>query len=57
MTGGEITGNSAPRGGGLYLSANGTLTGNPSIGSKVNGKGSIYSNTPNDKWAPWGTSG
>jgi uncharacterized membrane protein len=48
MTGGEITDNTGPRGGGLYLSANGTLTGDPSIGSKVSGKGSIYGNTPND---------
>jgi uncharacterized repeat protein (TIGR02543 family) len=46
MTGGEVTINHAPVGGGLYLSGN--LTGNPSIGSKVNGKGSIYGNTPKD---------
>jgi hypothetical protein len=58
MTGGEITGNTSVNdGGGVYIRWNVTFTGNPSIGSKVNGKGSIYSNTPNDKWAPWGTSG
>jgi hypothetical protein len=46
MTGGEITGNSAGIGGGVYLGGSGTLTGNPSTGSKVSGRGSIYNNTP-----------
>jgi uncharacterized repeat protein (TIGR02543 family) len=47
MTGGEITGNTAGYcGSGLFLFGN--LYGNPSIGSKVNGKGSIYSNTPDN---------
>jgi hypothetical protein len=49
MMNGEITGNSASRGGGLYLSANATLNGNPSIGSYDPSRGSIYANTPNDK--------
>jgi hypothetical protein len=48
MTGGEITGNTAPTVGGVGLYGSATLTGNPSIGSKVNGKGSIYSNTPDN---------
>jgi hypothetical protein len=47
MTGGEITGNEAKKnGGGAVVS--GTLLGDPSIGSKVSGKGSIYGNTPSD---------
>jgi hypothetical protein len=51
MTGGEITGNFGGwYGGGIYihnniLDANGKINGDPSIGSKVNGKGSIYGNT------------
>jgi uncharacterized repeat protein (TIGR02543 family) len=45
MTGGEITNNSAGwDGDGVYLGSGSTFTGNPSIGSKVNGKGSIYGN-------------
>jgi uncharacterized membrane protein len=51
MTGGDITANSAGSyGGGVYTSISDSLTGNPSIGSKVNdGRGSIYGNTPNNK--------
>jgi uncharacterized repeat protein (TIGR02543 family) len=45
MTGGEITGNTAPTSGGVGLYGSATLTGSPSIGSKVNSKGSIYGNT------------
>jgi hypothetical protein len=54
MTGGEITGNiSSGVGGGVWidrdvLGANGKIIGDPSIGSKVSGKGSIYGNTPTD---------
>jgi hypothetical protein len=46
MTGGEITSNRANVADGLLQF--GDLYGNPSIGSKVNGKGSIYGNTPDN---------
>jgi hypothetical protein len=45
MTGGDITRNSAVwYGGGLCVESGSILTGDPSIGSKVSGKGSIYGN-------------
>jgi hypothetical protein len=49
MTGGDITRNNAEDyGDGVYLESGAALTGNPSIGSKVNGKGSIYGNDSQD---------
>jgi hypothetical protein len=52
MERGEITGNTASgQGGGLFLATETTITSAPAIGTKVEGKGSIYSNTPNDVWS------
>jgi hypothetical protein len=56
MTGGEVTLNNATTGAGLFLNGAATLTGNPSIGSKVDGKGSIYGNEGGRDYyqsAPW----
>jgi uncharacterized repeat protein (TIGR02543 family) len=50
MTGGEITGNTITyggSGGGVYINFT-TVTGDPSIGTKVEGKGSVYGNLKGD---------
>jgi hypothetical protein len=55
MRGGEITDNTADNCGGMYLSGNnildatGKICEDPSVGTKVAGKGSIYGNKPNDR--------
>jgi hypothetical protein len=48
MSGGDITGNKAASGGGVYLSPGQIINGNYSVGTKVDGKGSIYGNTKLD---------
>jgi hypothetical protein len=50
MTGGEITDNNAPNGGGLFRNGGGTFNGNPQIGGTTApaSGGWIHGNTPND---------